>query len=133
MARRCLVPFAFSVVVSAGCEELPNVPPTASFVYSPVAPIYAGQTAVMFNASASRDADGTIAQYVWNFGDGTAEEMVASSIVTHVFTDTALRCLEATYTVLLTIVDDKGDRGSASQTVRVIELPAPASAECQLR
>lgn len=130
MRRRWFVIGALSVLAFGGCEELPNIPPAASFIYSPVAPIYAGQTSVVFNASTSRDGDGTITRYVWNFGDGSAEQTVDSSIVTHVFPDTALRCLEATYTVLLTIVDDQGDRGSASQTVRVIELPAPNSEEC---
>ena len=117
-----------------GCEKLPdipNVPPVASFIYTPVSPINAGQTPVTFNASASRDADGRIGSYIWNFGDGTPEETGGSPVATHVFPDTAARCLEITYTVLLTVVDDKGDRGSASQTVKVTELPVPGSVDCR--
>jgi hypothetical protein len=39
-------------------------------------------------------------------------------------------CIDVTYTVLLTAVDDKGQRGYAAQTVKVTELPLPSSAEC---
>jgi PKD repeat protein len=133
MARRLLLLGAVSALALVSCEELPNVPPTASFIYSPVSPIYAGQTAVVFNASASRDSDGQITNYVWNFGDGTPEENVSRSTTSHVFPDTPARCIEVIYTVLLTVVDDKGDSSSANQTGKVIELPAPTSAECQPR
>ncbi len=59
------------------CEELPaspdvpNEPPRPSFFFTPVAPIYSGQTTVAFNAQGSRDLDGQIVSYDWNFGDGT--------------------------------------------------------------
>jgi hypothetical protein len=49
---------------------------------------------------------------------------------THVFPDTPALCVEVVYTVLLTVEDDAGGRASASQLVRVIELPAPGSAAC---
>ena len=117
-----------------GCEKLPdipNVPPVASFIYTPVSPINAGQTPVTFNASGSRDSDGHITSHIWNFGDGTPEETGGSPVATHVFPDTSARCLDITYTVLLTVVDDQGDRGSASQTVRVTELPVPGSNDCR--
>jgi len=118
------------------CEKLPaipNVPPVASFVYSPVSPINAGQTVVVFNASGSTDPDGQIVSYTWNFGDGTPEETKSTATTTHVFPDTPASCLEIVYTVLLTVTDDKGGRSSASQTARVTELPAPTSAECTRR
>jgi PKD repeat protein len=115
------------------CEQLPNIPPTATFIYTPVSPIFAGQTTVVFNASASRDSDGNITTYVWDFGDGTPQQSVSSPALTHVFVDTPASCLEITYAVLLTILDDKGARDSASQNVTVIELPAPTSAACQTR
>ena len=123
-----------ALLAAPGCEELPpvpNVPPAASFVYSPVSPINAGQTAVSFNASGSRDADGQVSGYTWNFGDGTAEETRDNPAITHVFPDTPARCLDVVYTVLLTVRDNVGDRGSASQTARVTELPAPGSNECR--
>jgi len=118
------------------CEKLPaipNVPPVASFIYSPVSPINAGQTVVVFNASGSTDADGQIVSYTWNFGDGTPEETRPTATISHVFPDTPATCLEIVYTVLLTVTDDKGARGSASQTARVTELPPPTSIECTRR
>jgi hypothetical protein len=96
-----------------------------------VSPIYAGQTPVVFNASASRDPDGPISSYVWNFGDGTSEQTATSAVVTHVFPKTPGTCVDITYTVLLMAVDDKGQRDYVAQTVKVTELPAPSSAECQ--
>jgi hypothetical protein len=131
--------FAALALLAAGCEdlptapELPNQPPTASFYFTPVAPIWAGQTAVAFSAINARDPDGRVVSYVWNFGDGTAEQTTTAPSVTHTFPDTAARCLNMTYGVLLTVVDDKGGRGAASLGVTVIEAPAPTAAECQGR
>jgi PKD repeat protein len=122
------------VVVAPACEKLPaapNIPPTASFIFNPVSPINAGETPVSFNASGSRDSDGTIASYDWNWGDGTPEQSTTSPTIVHVFADTPAGCVEVTYAVLLTVVDDKGDTATASQQVRVIELPVPGSAACR--
>jgi PKD repeat protein len=112
------------------CESLPNVPPTAGFVLSPVSPIYAGETAVVFNASPSRDSDGRIASYAWNFGDGTAEVTTSDAVVTHVFPDTPARCVDVTYTVLLTVRDDGGEQSSVDHAATVTERPAPGTPEC---
>lgn len=123
----------------SGCEELPpapglpNAPPTGTVYLTPVAPIYAGQTSVAFSAVGARDSDGSVVSYVWSFGDGTPEVATSQGSVTHVFPDTPARCLNMTYGVLLAIVDDKGERGFASQNVTVTELPAPTAAECQSR
>jgi hypothetical protein len=122
-----------ALIGSGACEklpEIPNVPPVATFVYSPVSPINSGQTTVVFNASGSTDSDGQIATYTWNFGDGTPEESRNTPTTAHVFPDTPATCLEIVYTVLLTVTDDKGGRGSASQTARVTEQPPPTSAAC---
>jgi PKD repeat protein len=122
-----------AVLALPGCEQLPpipNAPPSASFVYSPVSPIISGQSAIVFIASGSTDSDGTITSYTWNFGDGTPEETRNTPTTTHVFPDTPAICLEIVYTVLLTVTDDQGGKGSTSQTARVTELPAPGSALC---
>ena len=108
----------------------PNVPPVALFVYSPVSPIDAGQTQVVFNASGSTDSDGTIASFTWDFGDTTAQQTTQAATVTHVFPKTS-RCVDITYTVLLTVTDNKGGTNSASNTVTVTNLPAPGSVQCQ--
>jgi PKD repeat protein len=122
-----------SVGVLASCEELPNIPPVATFIYSPVSPIVAGQSAVLFNASGSSDADGTVRSYTWEFGDGTAAVRTDGPTTTHVFPDTAATCREVVYTALLTVEDDGGSRASANQQVHVIELPEPSSLACANR
>ena len=125
-----------AAVAVVHCEKLPaipNVPPTASFVYSPVSPINSGQTVVTFIASGSTDTDGQIASYTWNFGDGSPEETRTTPTVTHLFPDTPATCLEIVYTVLLTVTDDEGAKASASQTARITELPPPASIDCTRR
>jgi PKD repeat protein len=124
---------ALAVVQCEKLPEIPNVPPIASFVYSPVSPINSGQTVVTFIASGSTDADGQIASYTWNFGDGTPEETRTTPTATHLFPDTPATCLEIVYTVLLTVTDDEGAKASASQTARVTELPPPTSIDCTRR
>jgi hypothetical protein len=121
------------------CEELPPAPelpnalPTATVYLTPVAPIYAGQTSVTFSALGARDVDGSVASFVWNFGDGTPEVSTAEPVVRHTFPDTDARCLNMVYGVLLAVVDDRGARGFITQNVTVTELPAPSAAECQGR
>ena len=122
-----------SVGVLASCEDLPNIPPVAAFIYSPVSPIVSGQSVVAFNASGSYDADGTVRSYTWEFGDGTPAVQADAATTTHVFPDTPLTCREVVYTALLTIEDDGGSRASASQQVRVVELPDPGSLACSGR
>ena len=124
------------VVVLPGCEDLPsapNIPPTAAFIFNPVSPINAGETPVAFNTVGSSDSDGSIASYYWSFGDGTPEQSSTSPTIVHVFVDTPSRCIDVTYAVLLTVVDDLGAVGTASQQVRVTELPLPTSAACGFR
>jgi len=136
--RKLSLPFLFLLaVVASGCEDLPpapepvNAPPVASFIYNPVSPIAAGETPVAFNATGSRDTDGTIANYNWSWGDGSPDQSTPNPTIAHVFTDTAARCVEVTYAVLLTVVDDKGAVGTASQQVKVTETPVPTSTQCR--
>ena len=122
------------VVVTPGCEDLPaapNIPPTASFIFNPVSPINAGETPVSFNAVGSSDPDGTIASYVWSWGDGTPEQSTTSPTITHVFADTPVRCVNVVYAVLLTVIDNEGGNGSASQQATVTEVPIAGSAQCK--
>ena len=94
---------------------LPNVPPVASFTATPAsgtAPIV-----VQFDASASTDSDGSIASYGWNFGDGSAS---GSGVTTNHGFQTA-----STFTVTLTITDDRGATNSTTRQVVVQAAPPP--------
>lgn len=91
-----------------------NSVPTASFTADKD-----GLT-VGLDASASGDADGTIASYAWDFGDGATSSQVAP---THTYAG------EGTYTVSLTVTDDLGASATSTRTLGVREpSPAPADA-----
>lgn len=87
-----------------------NQPPTADFSFSPVTPV-SGET-VHFNAGASADPDGTIVQYNWDFGDGSTGTGVNPDHVFHV-------TVETTFTVTLTVIDDKGASSTVSKEIKV--------------
>jgi PKD repeat protein len=130
----CVLPIL--ALAAASCEKLPaapplpDVPPTASFFFNPVSPIYAGQTQVAFNASASRDSDGSIVSYLWSFGDGTNPVTTTQPGVAHVFVPNGARCLNVTYGVSLAVTDNGGAVTLVSLPVTVTELPAPGTLAC---
>ena len=73
-----------------------------------------------FDASASRDLDGAIGEYRWDFGDGTTAEGAAAS---HVYDK------PGTYEVSLTVVDDAGSSCSATTDVMNVMVNAPPVAD----
>jgi serine protease AprX len=93
----------------------PNEAPVASFNVSenpcPFNALFGGWVCQFNNTST--DADGPIPTQSWNwdYGDGTNE--------TTVWSPTALYVVEGTYTVVLTVTDDKGDSDSASVVVQI--------------
>ena len=83
-----------------------NEAPTASFTYA------CTDLACDFDGSGSSDSDGSITTYEWDFGDGGTG---SGSTVSHTYD------AGGTYTVILTVTDDDGAKGSDSQAVTVTE------------
>jgi len=117
-ARRSLVVLALSgALLLGGCFFFPNLPPEASFTASPTegnAPLL-----VRFDASASRDPDGRIVSFAWDFGDGA---IAAGASVQHVFT------APATYAVILTVANDDGTTDETRRSVVVAPGNFPPTA-----
>jgi len=74
-------------------------PPTASFTYSPMAPLV--NETVTFDASGSTPNGGAIASYSWDFGDGNIT-LVSDPTITHIYTSLG------DFNVTLTVTDDEG-------------------------
>jgi PKD repeat protein/C1A family cysteine protease len=87
-----------------------NQPPSAAFVALPTSGNY--PLIVNFDASSSRDSDGSIVFYAWSFGDGNTASGVTAS---HTYN------AAGTYTAKLTVTDNKGSTGSASSIISVID------------
>jgi PKD repeat protein len=89
-------------------------PPVASFTYSPERPLV--DHPITFNASASKDEDGQIVSYFWDFGDGANATNVIP-IATHSYNKAG------TYTVSLTVTDNDGLTHKITATIRVENVP----------
>ncbi len=95
-------------------DPVPNVPPTASFTFTPQAGLL--PLDVVFNASASADSDGTIVSYKWDFGDGSIGEGVNP---THRYQ------AKGTFNIKLIVTDDKGATAEATGQIVVKGLEKP--------
>lgn len=89
-----------------------NQPPTAAFTSSSV------DLVASFDGSTSKDPDGTIASYSWDFGDNSAGS--ASVKPTHTYT------AAGTYHVSLTVTDNQGATDKVTSTITV-SAPPPAN------
>jgi PKD repeat protein len=81
-----------------------NIAPTAAFTSS------CTNRACTFDASTSADSDGSIASYAWDFGDGSNGSGVNP---THAYT------ADGSYSVTLTVTDNRGGTASVSHGVSV--------------
>ncbi|MEM4973480.1 MAG: alpha-amylase family glycosyl hydrolase [Candidatus Hadarchaeales archaeon] len=91
-----------------------NQPPVAMFTFTPESPTTTEE--VQFTDS-SRDPDGRIVSWNWDFGDGTTS---SEQNPTHLFP------AEGQYTVTLTVTDDRGATQSYSLTISVSSAGGPA-------
>lgn len=87
-------------------NKAPTAAMTLNKTFGPV-PLTVGAS-----GSGSKDVDGTITKYTWGWGDGTAATYGVSA--THKFTK------RGTFTVRLTVTDNKGASGTVTKTVRVV-------------
>jgi len=86
-------------------------PPIALFTFLATSE-YAGDP-ISFDASASRDTDGDVTSYKWDFDDGTPIVAEADPITTHVYASAG------TYFVTLTVIDNQSLTDIATDTVTV--------------
>ncbi|MFM9919167.1 PKD domain-containing protein [Lacisediminihabitans sp. H27-G8] len=101
---------ATNTVTHSVTATLPNVAPTAAFTTT------ATDLAVAVNGSGSTDTDGTVASYAWDFGDGAT---ASGSTANHTF------AAAGTYTISLTVTDDKGATGMVTHPVSVLAANVP--------
>ena len=98
-----------------GPQELtagPNKSPVASFTFSAFTPDI--NTPVVFNASASKDPDGKIIKYEWDFnGDKVFEESTNSPLIKKLFDNSG------TFKITLRVTDNGGLTASATKTITI--------------
>ena len=94
----------------AGTGAASNISPTAAFNAT------VSHLDVAFDAAESSDAEGPIASYAWDFGDGSTGSGVAP---THSYSTAG------NYTVILTVTDANGLKGTRTASVVTTAPPAP--------
>ncbi len=105
----------FMVSIISGClgpDE--NIPPVAKMVASDTS--IDVQEKVTFFANDSKDEDGYIKRYYWEFGDNTTG---TGKYITHEYEK------GGNYTVILIVTDDDGTKAVQSITIHVNEIPEP--------
>jgi PKD repeat protein len=97
-----------------------NQPPNASFTYSPAHPVV--NETIVFNASKSKDPDGNITNYKWEFGNGNITD-TTEPIINQTY------AVAAEYIVNLTVTDNNGSTNSTSQLIKVtLKVPPEITA-----
>jgi PKD repeat protein len=99
------------VRIEKGTTTAQNAAPTASFSTACTGLV------CTTDGSGSSDTDGAIQRYVWDFGDGTVVDSVSVPHSTHTYT------AAGTYTMRLTVTDDRGATSSTTRDVSVEPVP----------
>ncbi|MCC6495671.1 MAG: PKD domain-containing protein [Propionibacteriaceae bacterium] len=94
-----------------GNGDLPNFNPTADFTST------VNKLSVLFDGTGSSDSDGTVASYLWDFGDGQTSTEATPA---HTF------AAAGPQSVTLTVTDNEGGTGSVTKTVTTIANQPPA-------
>lgn len=123
-SKQIVLPGLLLIVVlfsAVGCFLI-NTEPTASFSAVPTSGV--APFTVSFDASSSFDPDGHIASYHWILATGQTQEPKAASgrILSYTYD------IPGTFNITLTVTDDKGKTGFATQTIYVsapAETPDP--------
>lgn len=89
-----------------------NLPPIADPGGPYEGVVYQG---IAFDATGSRDPDGEIVEYIWDFGDGTVG---SGRTAAHAYRE------PGTYEVCLTVVDDDGAEATACTAAEIVPRPA---------
>lgn len=98
------------IVVTAAIIQ--NKVPTAVINATPASG--SAPLTVTFDGSSSTDPDGSIASYIWNFGDGSS---ASGKTATHIYTT------EATFNATLQVTDNQGADSAANTTITVNPKP----------
>jgi len=106
-----------NIDTTSAAIDAANLPPTADAGGS-----YSGVVGleVIFDGSASEDAEGPITSYEWNFGDGTTG---TGATVSHVYTNAG------TFTAVLGVTDEGGLTGTDMAQVTVVAGNQPPVAD----
>ncbi len=99
-------------------QTQPTAPPANTAPTAVANGPYSGRvnTAIAFSSAGSNDSDGTIASYLWNFGDGNTSTIANPS---HSYASAG------TYSVNLTVTDNDGATGQASTSADITVNTAP--------
>lgn len=104
--------FTDSFTINRTSSPTQNQAPRAQFA------VDASGLRASFDGSSSTDADGAVASYAWDFGDGTS---ATGARPAHTYSK------EGTFQARLTVTDDSGATGSVTQAVTVTTTPAAAT------
>ncbi len=91
----------------------PNEPPLANAGFDKTA---TARAVVTLDGSGSRDPDGSIVSYEWDFGDGTKG---AGKTASHIYSEPGV------YTLRLTVTDNSGAQATDEVTVHVVKENHP--------